>query len=211
MMAARIKKQKVRIGICGPRGVGKSTTALALEDNGSVGLLIQNREMENRPFKYQELHNLHSSYEGLSTIFSIPRQFLEAAKSKDDPFNEKDAPTPKMIGMTRRQILDNHGVYMRELYGDDVFIKLWHRTVDAMSGFDLQRVFLNTSVRFDCEAEGHDAVIELVREGVDYDGSRYNTRINPDLITHRCYLQDGDTDLSAWALHHLIEKIIGVR
>lgn len=175
----------LRVGLCGPKGVGKSSSAewasSCCEDLG------------DRIISFDVIHNLHSSYEALAIMWGVPRSLLENAITKDTPWIKEDAPVPALVGETPRDLLDQHGIEMREKFGDDIFVKLWHRSVDRLQPrLDEFMVVFNTSVRFDCEAEGMDMVIEITRPGVEYDGTQYNTRISDHLITHHVAFSKGE-------------------
>lgn len=148
----------IKIGICGPQGVGKSTLA------------------QNLPF--YELHMLDSSYEGMATILGVDRDLMENPKTKDELFGADNKPSLRFAAKTPRNIMDWWGDTFRAQFGESAFVELW---CEQARKLDLP-IILNTSIRFDYEAKFMDYVFELERDGVEYDGSKFNTRIDPRLI-----------------------------
>jgi len=161
-----------RIGFCGPKGVGKSSTAGMIQV-GTAG-------------SFKEVHMLEGAYEGMANMLGVPREALERAESKDTPWDFQTAPCPLLAGKTPRNVFDWLGKVMREEFGDEIFVQLWaehvHRSVCSAA--------MNTSVRFPYEAKYMHVVVELVRPGVEYDGTKYNTRIPEECIDLQWELPD---------------------
>ena len=153
----------LRIGFTGPQGVGKSTTADALVD-GPDEILIT------------KLHAIEGVYEGMAAIIGISQSKLSDPAAKSTPWTECTSPVPALVGVKPRDVIDYAAGQLRLAYGEDVLAQLWARRAGspAYAGWD---VIINDAIRFECELDAMDVVIELTRKGVAYDGTTYNRRL----------------------------------
>lgn len=165
----------LRIGFCGPQGAGKSYAAHYIAEH-------------ERGLDITILHAISSCYDGIATILGVGRQALEDPAVKDLAWTEADAPVPSLAGVTPRNVMDSIAGYLRMEYGATVLAELWCRTA-AMQPAD---VVINDAVRFPFEVDSLDVVIELTREGVAYDGTKYNTRL-PDYCIDFTWCTDSET------------------
>lgn len=177
----------LRIGFCGPQGAGKSTTVDVIS-----------RELSRLHWSDFRLHAIDSVYRGVATMLEVSREALESASLKDEPWTEANAPVPALAGRSPRNVIDSIAGYLRLEFGSSVLAELWDRRSLAL-GVD---VVFNDAVRFPCELEHLDVVIELTRTGVAYDGTKYNSRL-PDYCIDFTHSLD-DPEAVRWLVHSIL-------
>ncbi len=97
------------VGLAGPKKVGKSTTADALE----IAL---------KPMAMKVASFAGPLYEAISIITGIPVRVLKDQKIKDRPLTEAETSNPCLIGKTTREILEWQGEGIRQFLGIDHWV-----------------------------------------------------------------------------------------
>lgn len=191
-------KPPITVGFAGPKGVGKSTTATLLR-HFTRG-------------KWVDVHMLDGPYTAVSHMLGLPREMMESSFHKDVLFTERTAPIACLHGKTSRDVINLMAKAFREEFGDEFFIQLWSKDVATFHSH--REVVTNSSVRFPFEVPHLDVVVELVREGVNYDsdpnGDPYNQPLPSECIDETLSLNAygmSQYELAHW-IHTKIKTVL---
>ncbi len=140
------------VGLAGPGGVGKSTTAKALCK------LLTSRGIRATNYAFAQ-----PIYEICSLITNIPIETLKSQDFKEKFWTEQDTPIPCLNGWTPRKLLQIIGT---ECFRNNVHQNFWiELAISKVKDYD---VAVFEDARFVNEFEKCHLVYELQRGGVDY-------------------------------------------
>jgi DNA polymerase III delta prime subunit len=140
------------IGLAGPGGVGKSTTAKALSK------MLNGMGIHSTNYAFAE-----PLYEICSLITGIPIETLKAQNFKEKFWTDQDAPIPCLNGWTPRKLLQMVGT---ECFRNNIHQNFWiELAISKVKEYDIA-VF--EDARFTNEYEKCHIVYEVTRDGVDY-------------------------------------------
>lgn len=168
------------IGLYGPSGVGKDTTAERLRPH-----LWKVAQGAHHPFSCAIMSLADPLYERLAILTGLSVRELHDRAVKELVFTEEDAPFPALVGHSIRTLLQVDGSeHGRDLICPDLWADhlLWR----AKRRFgDQDGVVLVPDVRYSNEAERMDFVVELIRDGVDHQEWRHRSdRRLPDFLVN---------------------------
>lgn len=139
--------KQIIVGLTGPKGVGKSTVARAIDQQlGSDCKVISFAE---------------GVYCIAAELSGLP---LGRLRQKDEPFDERET-IPSLVGKTPRWLLQTIGTEMvRDNIGPNVWVELaLQKARDSMAP-----IIVVDDCRFPNEAKALGLVVKLRREGVSY-------------------------------------------
>jgi len=150
-------KGPMLVGFWGPQGVGKSTIADTLCE--LIPPVIQR-------------HTMHVWYEFFAETLRVPRRVLENQETKDTPWQGSNAPLPCLVGKRPRDLLNAVQAF-RDCIDPELIAQMWVRDAKDCPA----PIVIQPSVRFAVEITKMNLIIDLTREGVEYDGSFFNRPI----------------------------------
>ncbi len=173
------------IGICGPKGTGKDTTARRLIGairNGG-GPTCANITWFADPL-----------YHMVSLLTLVPVEQLRDQSYKEVIWTAETAPIPTLVGSCPRELLKDLGMWVRdEVHADHWAQHLFGRTA-KFPGW-----WLVPDLRFVNEAKVCDVRIEVRREGIDYAGDHPSERRLPEELIDYTVVLTPDMDYGALA------------
>lgn len=192
MIDLSLIKPSVTIGLHAPKGTGKDTVARSLRDK----------------VFFQQKPSIHLDsfaaplYRCASALTGLPVERLQDEQVKEVEWEFATAPTPTLVGWSPRRLLEFLGTeVVREQLGVNHWVELMkERLAQRQVGMTVI-----TDVRFGNEAQICDAVIELRREGVDYDDGHISRRRLPAAcITETIWLKPRAEIDWQWMAEHII-------
>ncbi len=172
------------IGICGPKGTGKDTTA----DNLMSWFYERSVEMNITWFA-------DPLYEAVSILTGVPVHQLRDQAYKNATWTEETAPIKSLAGTSPRELLKDLGMWVR----DEVSADHWAQHLLARTAKyrnpkynDNKSWWMVPDLRFQNEAAICDICIEVRREGIEYAGDHPSEmRLPDDLIDTTFWLTRG--------------------
>lgn len=153
------------IGLAGPAGVGKSTTATSL---------VYSLQSLNKDLKIRYDAFATPLYHICSYLLGIPVETLASQDYKNLPWTEETAPLPCLVGWTPRKFIQKTGT---ECFRNNIHTDFWVQVSRKMlSNHD---IVIMGDARFPNEYQACDYVIELSRNGVEYAGD-HASAMKPD-------------------------------
>ncbi len=147
------------VGLAGPKKVGKSTTADALE----IAL---------KPLQMRVASFAGPLYESISAITGIPVPVLKDQRIKDRPLTTAETSNPCLVGKTIREILEWQGEGIRQFLGIDHWVHRAFSPLPEILGIPPSTipggVIVFDDARHGPEFEATDINFELEREGCSY-------------------------------------------
>lgn len=153
------------IGLAGPKGVGKDTTADRIADRLASRFFIR-IDCFAKPL-----------YDHLEQLTGITYEQAQDRTVKERPWGLQDEPLPGLAGLSPRQILVDHGADLRRRYGEDILARMLVSRAkrfarDCIAHEFHHVLYIVTDCRLFVEAQYMDLVYELEREGVVYEGGK---------------------------------------
>jgi hypothetical protein len=180
------------IALHAPKGTGKGTVARGLRDKAW--------------FQQKDLCHLDSFarplYQSVSAITGWPVERLQDEALKETEWTIDTAPTQSLVGWSPRSLLEFIGT---EVVRDNLGIHHWVELMKARLVTRQHGVTIIDDIRFVNECSCVDAVIELRREGKEYDDGHVSRRRLPaSCITKTLWLKPKAEIDWAWMAEHLI-------
>lgn len=168
------------IGICGPEGTGKDTTA--------EGLLpwFRHHTAEARIDKFAA-----PLYQTISALTGLSVEWLSHPNNKDTIWTVETAPVPSLVGWSPRMLLRDVGMWVRDKVSPSHWAHLLKkRTTQGTAEY--KSWYLVTDLRFVSELSAVSFVLEVRREGVEYKNDHpSSTRLPGETIDHTEWLKPG--------------------
>jgi hypothetical protein len=160
--------EAIRIGLTGPDGVGKTTTAHTL-----MWYLLSNG------IKCRVHSMAIPVYEIAEKLSGVPVDVLRQAKGSELYELSKDK---YALELTPRELLRGIGNGLREMVHSDIWLNYMLRETDTWEYDDTVLIF--DDIRYSNESAWMDLMIRLERDGVDFDGHQSNRPILDCYIDH---------------------------
>ena len=180
------------VGLHGPKRTGKDTVAKGLRDK----VWFQQKEHAHLDSFAQPL------YRCVSALTGLVLEQLQDESAKETLWTISTAPTQSLVGWSPRKLLEFIGT---QVVRDQLGANHWVELMKARLANRHTGLTIITDVRFGNEAQICDAVIELRREGVDYDDGHISRRRLPAAyITETLWLKPKAEIDWAWMAEHII-------
>lgn len=150
-----------------PKGTGKDTVAKGLRD---------------KVWPQGQRHLIHLDkfalplYRTVSALTGLSMEQLEDETTKEVPWTIDTAPTQSLVGWSPRTLMEFIGT---DVVRDKLGINHWTELMKARLSTRQHGITIITDCRFLNEAQICDAVIELRRDGKDYDDGHVSRRRLP--------------------------------
>jgi len=188
-------RPSLTIGLHAPKGTGKDTVARGIRDKALP--------VWQRPFLHLDKFAL-PLYKACSAITGWSVEQLEDEATKEVVWDSTNAPTQSLVGWSPRKLLEFIGT---AVVRDQLGINHWVELMKARLAQRSVGLTIITDVRFVNEASCCDAVIELRREGKDYDdGHVSRQRLPASCITDVIWLKPREEIDWQW----MADRIIGM-
>lgn len=183
------------VGLAGPKGTGKDTTASRL-----LPWFRARTKQTNITWFADPL------YQMVSILTGVPVETLRDQAYKNATWTAETAPLPTLVGNSPRELLKDVGMWVRDEVDADHWAQhLKQRTSRGFNGWKSWWFIPDT--RFVNEVAVCDLVIEVRREGIEYAGDHPSERRLPaHLIDHTVWLTpETDYPKLAYTIVLLIE------